>query len=611
MFDDNFKVKVGMGYRDMKNTQNYKHRFETWWYSSKYRFILVVLFSSIITFITIFEFATDYKSINKIKHYLFPYKFSQDSNTLNILILRFERIEEYTDRIKKTEKELEKNLNNRKKEDKLPINVYYDEYETAENVNEIESLGRKKNANVVLYGDYDEVIDSIKIKYVYLFKDTLTQVLIDTASSKIEIQKEQFYEFNQTKFFPLNIIDISQGLLPTEIHNIIYWTLALSQYEQKKYNETLNLIDKIKLNTDSSEINIYKTKAFCQYYIKDYKNLILTYNSLILLESYNYQLYSNRGLTHYNLGHFEEAAIDYQKCIDLYPYSSDLYFNMGNSLLRLGRHEEAIQYYSSSLKLNPFDFQVLTNRGSSYLLLGLDSLCEADYIRAYEIDRNNFTTTETLRQFYLRRGKLAKADSLFFGHIKNNPNSPMVFIDNAENYFQLGRYEECIAECSKFIALNPKTDIPYKLIAVCYSKLGQHYKSLEYYNRYIDLNKKDAQAYLNRGVEHHYFGNFGAAFSDVNKSIELKPDYYEAYCTRGLHYGRNNYYFDALNDFSKAIKLKPENSIAYENRSSTHFQMGKYKEALNDINKAFLLNPKLEIEYGQYRDECKRKSNSY
>jgi hypothetical protein len=128
----------------LKQSKNFKERFETWWFSSKFRTFLAYFLTFIIASISIYEFFTDFHSINKITHYFFPFKFSQESNTLNILILPFERIEEYKDRIKKTEKELEKNLNNRKNEDEIPINVHYDEYENAENLNEIERLGRKK-----------------------------------------------------------------------------------------------------------------------------------------------------------------------------------------------------------------------------------------------------------------------------------------------------------------------------------------------------------------------------------------------------------------------------------------------------------------------------------
>ena len=153
-------------------------------------------------------------------------------------------------------------------------------------------------------------------------------------------------------------------------------------------------------------------------------------------------------------------------------------------------------------------------------------------------------------------------------------------------------YDGAIAEFTKAIESNPKSEGAYWGRGTAYNIKGDYDRAIEDYNKAIELNPKYATAYHHRGDAWDRKGNDDRAIEDYNKAIELDHSYSEAYNNRGNAWKNKGEYGYAIRDYNKAIELSPQLALAYSNRGNAFYFQGKFREAIPDYLKAIENNYK-------------------
>ena len=91
-------------------------------------------------------------------YYFYPPKFNEDSNTFNILLLPFERIENEENKDLQLERALMKRFNEIIDDQNLDIEIKYDDRPIyPDSFDEADRIARERNSTLIIYGDYYEI----------------------------------------------------------------------------------------------------------------------------------------------------------------------------------------------------------------------------------------------------------------------------------------------------------------------------------------------------------------------------------------------------------------------------------------------------------------------
>ena len=176
--------------------------------------------------------------------------------------------------------------------------------------------------------------------------------------------------------------------------------------------------------------------------------------------------------------------------------------------------------------------------------------------------------------------------------------------------YELGDYENAIADYDIAIRLNPDYADAYNNRGNAKHKIGQHNPSIADYDMAIRLNPDYADAYNNRGKAKHKLGQYNAAIADYNIVIRLKPDYADVYNNRGRAKHRLRRYNTAITDYNTAIRLKSNHAEVYINRGNAKHNLGQYNASIDDYDIAIQLNPVHADAYNN-RGRAKHKLGQY
>ena len=165
------------------------------------------------------------------------------------------------------------------------------------------------------------------------------------------------------------------------------------------------------------------------------------------------------------------------------------------------------------------------------------------------------------------------------------------YFDKGNEQFNLGNYEQAIADYTKAIKIKPGYAGAYYNRGNAKINLGRHEEAIEDYTTAIGSRDNFAEAYNNRGIAKNHLGRYEEAIVDYTEAIGSGDNYAEAYNNRGNAKSGLGRHEEAIEDCTKAIKIKPGYAEAYNNRGIAKSGLGRHEEAIEDYTKAIEIEP--------------------
>jgi len=176
-------------------------------------------------------------------------------------------------------------------------------------------------------------------------------------------------------------------------------------------------------------------------------------------------------------------------------------------------------------------------------------------------------------------------------------------IDQANQLFLEGKYDEALALLVQFLETNPEAYQTHINIGDCYKEKGEYEKAIEEYNLALEMAKKDEElgkemiAKAMAGIGDCYLRreDFEKAQSFFKESIELLPD------NEILAYNVGEIYFssqkmdEAIQYYALAIKIMPDWSPPYYKIGLVHLNKAEYEKAKENFTKFLELEPDSEL----------------
>ena len=201
-------------------------------------------------------------------------------------------------------------------------------------------MGTATNTNANNY----QVIENLTSTQIEQFSaDTRKKsadALFNQATDLIKIAR--FNEATQKLRYALKFVDNDPKIL-----NALGETL----YEQKKYSESLNFLNK---SLEIKSENATKMLIGANYLkLREFNEAIAIFYQVRTISPKSFEVNYNLGLAYEGLKNYETAQRHFSDALEITPNDADTHYRLGLCYHQLGNKEGAIKEYKTLLDLNP------------------------------------------------------------------------------------------------------------------------------------------------------------------------------------------------------------------------------------------------------------------
>ena len=452
-------------------------------------------------------------------------------------------------------------------------------------------------------------------------------------------KSDKDYVLKKNKVYDSAIADINKALKLNNKNPIAYYLLTEAHgYKARWYDiGHINEVDTVNHNAiidaATKGLSLVLTKEWknrflhirAQEYLtlKQYKQAISDYNSLIELYPEYAGTYHDRAIAYKELGEFDNALSDLTKAIgmkhDTMDWPRTAYEIRAAVYEAMGKYKEAIEDYSNAYNTWDKTFGAYLREQKSGSGVAYDILYKRanarrknkDYAKAIEDYRlalqwmDVYTVNEeigdTLMEMEKPEGAIAEYDTAISKSNEMYEDDRRNKIDTvASSYYQKkAQAYEILEKVDKAIenyklALDAVDNLP-PLKEEIYRSMGFLYKTLGINQEF--KGPADFYSYSMLGWMELETGNANNAFQTFNKMVGYYPKSRQSYIVRGnanLSFGN---YKEAITDFNKALDISPTDSYAYYMRGSIYYKLGNYQQGNSDFKIAARLGHKPAQEY--------------
>ena len=421
---------------------------------------------------------------------------------------------------------------------------------TADQRTEAEALGKRYNANMLIWGE-DTGVEVI-VNFL-----NLKEPDFDAASATLT-ERERTQLANPSAYTRF----ITQDL-PQTMSFFALFTIGQSYDLNDQYTLAIKRIEAAVASVPSATQPEGLAEAYFRLgwlyqvpTIADLNKAIANYDQAIRLNPDYATAYINRGTARYMQSKLEGALADYDQVIRLNPNYKDAYIGRGNVRRDQGKLQEALADYNQAIRLDP------------------------DFAGAYN-NRGNVRRDQ---------GKLEEALADHNQAIRLSPNYADAYNNRGNVRYVQGELDEALADYEQAIRLAPDNADAYIGRGNVRYVQGELDEALADYEQAIRLAPDNAGAYIGRGNIRRGQGELEEALADYEQAIRLKPNYADAYYGRGNIRRDQGELEEALADYEQAIRLAPDNAGAYIGRGNVRYVQSKLDEAIADYDQAIRIN---------------------
>lgn len=401
------------------------------------------------------------------------------------------------------------------------------------------SLGERENANVVLWGWYLTMADSIRAT---LHVEVLNEPLFvgDSTKSEDTWQSPDFGGFVMQ-------VDIS-----SRARYITLLVSGLVHYRNTDYAGAIERFsDALAESGTRSEIidpaPVYFYRAVSHLMRGDFDAAITDYDSA-LQRSARSVAYVGRGVAYANKGLMDRAIVDFDSAISLNSALEFAYSNRAEAFIHKRMPDRAIADLDTLIAHHPRDLWAHIERGRAYSLAG-------DLDRAI-VDLDWAIAAQPTAEAYFYRGRV---------------------------YAKRNLEKQAIADYDRAIALTPWNLSAWLNRGNAYARSGEYERALRDFDTALARNSTWGPVYLSRAETHFAMRHPDLAISDYTAAIVHGERSAEVFWKRARSYALLNLPERVIEDCTIAIAISPSVTEAYHLRAMAFAFLGRKNEAIRDL----------------------------
>lgn len=210
------------------------------------------------------------------------------------------------------------------------------------------------------------------------------------------------------------------------------------------------------------------------------------------------------------------------------------------------------------------------------------------------------------------------------------PNNPVVYVNRANYYLNLGQFEDAKEDANRALKLDPNNAEVAYTKGLILLKTGQVDMSLPFFEHALELDSNHARSYLKLAYIYLAVPDFDRSIALINKAlkinkymaepywlkgkwyelqekneyaassyqtaIERNPDYYDAYLSQGILHDKLDNPI-ALEYFQSAINLRPTSIEAWRLKAISHKEHNDFYKAIEIFDTIIAIDSTFEVAY--------------
>lgn len=352
-----------------------------------------------------------------------------------------------------------------------------------------------------LISDYEHLIDQGKSIYlddkeyhkiISYYEDELE---LDRALDTIEKAIKQYAY--RSDFLNLKTrMQIKKGLLEDALATIESAQL-IAPYEveiqllkaniyilQKRYDESINLLDELKTYCNKSDLqDVYVTEAFFYESIQEHDLMFECLKQALIINPNNEEALRLMNDSVDQSKNYEESILLHKIIVDNHPYNYLAWYNLGSAYGCVGEYQKAIDALEYSFIINPEFEQGYIDCAEYCCELQQHDTALAIYAEATEVFGPEFDMLINMANCQYSLDQLDQAKRSLFEAIEIDSYSDEAFFLLAKCYIKNQDFRSAVKVLKKAISIENTVEEYYHLLAIAHHKLGQIDKADFYYKR--------------------------------------------------------------------------------------------------------------------------------
>jgi tetratricopeptide (TPR) repeat protein/predicted Ser/Thr protein kinase len=308
----------------------------------------------------------------------------------------------------------------------------------------------------------------------------------------------------------------------------------------------------------------------------------------------------------------EAAREEFGKALETYAAYPEAILGIARAYAMDGRPDRALEYCTKAVEASPEFATAYLERAylllEEYLWIRLNDMGQlrSEGEESLELRSRIEADLEKVRQWSKHKpelefaagileftaGKFRKAAKRLDAYCRTTQSDATGWFFMALAWQHAGGQKEQILQAAtRALELRPGHLLALNLRGIAYFQMGDFDQAVANYDKAIRINPAFFQAYTNRGLVRYTLGDMDGALADYNEAIRLRPDRTSAFLNRGNVRMARGDTEGAMADFDRSISMFPRSADGYYNRANLRRDLGDHDGALRDYNEAIRLNP--------------------
>jgi tetratricopeptide (TPR) repeat protein len=292
------------------------------------------------------------------------------------------------------------------------------------------------------------------------------------------------------------------------------------------------------------------------------------------------------GLRRFEKGDWAGVITFMQQVVADDPLAVDPYYYMGEAYRIQGDYKNALDQYEKAIQINANYAPAYLGRARVQKAMDVKANVDDDLKKAISIDSNIGEAYLEQAKNAIQKGDAQTAQAALSLVQPLLPDSPLVYLYNAEADLILGNNEKALTESQKANDLDKTVLDSYLVLGQALQANGKLADSVDALKMYVVYEPQDASALVMLGQAYLAAGDQTDALTILNQAIDADPNQILTRNARGQIYYSQGEFQKALNDFENAMKIDAKNFDANIGRGEALLQLKSNGDAALQFERA-------------------------